>query len=170
MLVCDSKSRCTSDSTLTVTCYKLLGDSGSRWPGESAMIQRAMQPRCVFTKCSPSATSAHTLCAYASARHKHAPTARSSSVTCSAASSCSSVSDTAVQPTGGEGAGSTPVRARRSRTPVGTACLIAATALPFTALLFSASSAAADRYAKPKTPRSLGDILGSSSGQGVCLF
>jgi len=75
------------------------------------------------------------------------------SVTCSAASSCSSVSDTAVQPTGGEGAGSTPLRARRSRAPVHTACLIAATALPFIALLSSASSAAAARFAKTKTPR-----------------
>jgi len=50
------------------------------------------------------------------------------------------------------------------------ACLIVATALPFIALLSSTSLAVAARFAKKKNPGSLGDILGSSSGQGVCLF
>jgi len=76
-----------------------------------------------------------TFCAHACARHRHAYTARSPAVTCSAASSCSAVSDTAVQPIGEEVVGRTSVRARRSRAPVHTAFLIAATGLPFTALL-----------------------------------
>jgi len=50
------------------------------------------------------------------------------------------------------------------------ACLIVANALPFNALLSSTSLAVAARFAKQKTPRSLGDILGSSSGQDFCLF
>ena len=59
----------------------------------------------------------------------------------------------------GRGRRETRVRARRLRAPVHTACSTAATVLPFTALLPPASSAAAPRVAKTKTPRSLGDIL-----------
>jgi len=70
---------------------------------------------------------------------------------------------TAVQPSSavhwGIGRRETRVRTRRLRTPAHTACSIAATVLPFTALLPPASSAAAPRVAKKKTPRSLGDIL-----------
>ena len=103
---------------------------------------------------------AHARCA----RRRHAlrtrvsaPQARAHCPLACSASSCSAISVTAMQPSSAAhwriGCSESRVRARTLRTPVHTACSTVAIVLPFTALLPPASSAAAPRVAKTKTPR-----------------